>query len=224
MNARYVSQRRRSILVARLDGEEPGDSDGIGPCPTTGFRFISSLRASTSSITQASGLSMEQAHDHSRAPRNEVICRLPRRGSILLVSAGSDQDKTVNSDLSIIQPTTVVAGIRFLRSKQTSFRLGCDKLVLFDLIWHSTSNTNNFFHCRKNNRRISLSKHKKSDSSEDESFNISKNEEMLKVARMLATTKLEVSQQALKCQILAAWKIIVATRFTQPLFEATMNF
>lgn len=47
---------------------------------------------------------------------------------------------------------------------------------------------------------------------------------MLKVARMLATTKLEVSQQALKCQILAAWKIIVATRFTQPLFEATMNF
>jgi hypothetical protein len=144
MNARYVSQRRRSILVARLDGEEPGDSDGIGPCPTTGFRFISSLRASTSSITQASGLSMEQAHDHSRAPRNEVICR-PRRGSILLVSAGSDQDKTVNSDLSIIQPTTVVAGIRFLRSKQTSFRLGCDKLVLFDLIWHSTSNTNNLF-------------------------------------------------------------------------------
>jgi hypothetical protein len=46
---------------------------------------------------------------------------------------------------------------------------------------------------------------------------MSANETMLKAARLLASVKSELSQQALMCQFLAAWKIISKTRFLRHL-------
>ena len=231
----HQSQRRKSILVARIEVDDTAKSGNenilTSSAPTTGFRFISCLRGRKASISQSadgplippSYLDKNQINSNAEwASKSEGNFR-PRRGSIVLLSVPPDNDMSGNqtaSQANEIKTPSVVAGIKFLRSKKkSSFRLGYTDISI-KTIKFAAMDSSFLFVFRKAlgaNRRSSISVRPKSDSSDDESISVSVNEPMLKAARMLASAKSELSQQSLLSRFLSAWKITSETRFVSPI-------
>ena len=140
----HVSRRRKSTLVARIELEgrvaEPSHEALLVSPPTTGIRFISSLRNSKAAQVasqSADGVLMDTIAYQS-ATKAEAPVR-PRRGSIVVLSVVQDSTEQSqqkvdlhstegsNAQADQVKSMSVIAGIKFLRSKKrSSFRIGYD--------------------------------------------------------------------------------------------------
>jgi hypothetical protein len=140
----HVSRRRKSTLVARIELEgrvaEPSHEALLVSPPTTGIRFISSLRNSKAAQVasqSADGVLMDTIAYQS-ATKAEAPVR-PRRGSIVVLSVVQDSTEQSQQQVDLqstegsnaqadqVKSMSVIAGIKFLRSKKrSSFRIGYD--------------------------------------------------------------------------------------------------
>lgn len=140
----HVSRRRKSTLVARIELEgrvaEPSHEASLVSPPTTGIRFISSLRNSKAAQVasqSADGVLMDTIAYQS-ATKAEAPVR-PRRGSIVVLSVVQDSTEQSQQQVDLqstegsnaqadqVKSMSVIAGIKFLRSKKrSSFRIGYD--------------------------------------------------------------------------------------------------